>query len=272
LHRSILTGLFACILTLGVTTPAWAEAPSDLNAPAAAPATVPSAAAASAAAPTTTEALPTDGADFAMWNVEPPKPQVAPHPKGSRLARLLHVQRFASGIAARGAAMASVLTRNALRFLGVPYAFGGTSTGGFDCSGYVQHVFAMIGLRLPRTADAQFYATQTVSGGPLPGDLVFSRRTRPVRRTSASRWAVTASSTPRRAAASPSRACTKATGRRAISAPGESPNKGTAGASDAVGSEGFSQALSPSLLPSAERHGAGKARRRREPTTPRGGA
>jgi cell wall-associated NlpC family hydrolase len=174
LHRSILTGLFACILTIGVTTPAWAEAPADVNAPAAAPATVPSAAAAStAAAPTTTEALPTDGADFAMWNVEPPKPQAAPHPKGSRLARLLHVQRFASGIAARGAAMASVLTRNALRFLGVPYAFGGTSTGGFDCSGYVQHVFAMIGLRLPRTADAQFYATQTVSGGPLPGDLVF---------------------------------------------------------------------------------------------------
>jgi cell wall-associated NlpC family hydrolase len=174
LHPSIRTGLFACILTVGFSTPAWAEAPADLNAPVAAPATVQSTAAApAAAAPTTTEAVPTDGADFAMWNVEPPKPQVAPHPKGSRLARLLHVQRFASGIAARGAAMASVLTRNALRFLGVPYAFGGTSAGGFDCSGYVQHVFAMMGLRLPRTADAQFYALQRVAGAPQPGDLVF---------------------------------------------------------------------------------------------------
>ena len=166
MHRSILTGLFVCTLTAGLAGPAWAEPGPDPSAPAAAAATVPSA----------TAAAPTDGADMAMWNVEPAKSEIAPAPKPSRLARLLHVQRFASGIAARGAAMASALTRNALRFLGVPYAFGGTSTGGFDCSGYVQHVFAMTGHRLPRTADAQFYyAGRPVAGNvPLqPGDLVF---------------------------------------------------------------------------------------------------
>ncbi|MBV9439790.1 MAG: C40 family peptidase [Candidatus Eremiobacteraeota bacterium] len=69
--------------------------------------------------------------------------------------------------------MASRLTRNAMRFLGVPYAFGGTSGYGFDCSGFVQHVFAMAGLRLPRTADAQYYAARRISGAPKAGDLVF---------------------------------------------------------------------------------------------------
>ena len=51
--------------------------------------------------------------------------------------------------------MARALTSSALRFLGVPYVFGGTSTAGFDCSGFVQHVFAMLGIGWPRTADAQ---------------------------------------------------------------------------------------------------------------------
>ncbi|MBV9609819.1 MAG: C40 family peptidase, partial [Acidobacteria bacterium] len=48
---------------------------------------------------------------------------------------------------------ASPLIRTALRFLGAPYLFGGTSPRGFDCSGYVQAVFAEIGVRLPRMAD-----------------------------------------------------------------------------------------------------------------------
>jgi cell wall-associated NlpC family hydrolase len=80
--------------------------------------------------------------------------------------------RFASRVLARTSLIAQRLTRSALRFLGVPYVFGGTSTSGFDCSGYVQHVFAMLGIHLPRTADAQFYAGGYVRY-PHPGDLVF---------------------------------------------------------------------------------------------------
>ncbi len=83
------------------------------------------------------------------------------------------IGRFAGGVLARTSRMATALTRSALRFLGVPYAFGGTSTSGFDCSGFVQHVFAMLGVALPRTADAQYDFGHRAVGGPRPGDLVF---------------------------------------------------------------------------------------------------
>jgi cell wall-associated NlpC family hydrolase len=169
LLRPILTGFFVFALSAGVSVPALADPATDLG-------PTPATTAAAANAPSATENGPTDGADLAMWNVEPTKSEIAPAPAPSRTSRILHflhVQRFASGIAARGAAMASSLTRNALRFLGVPYAFGGTTAGGFDCSGYTQHVFAMMGLHLPRTADAQYAVTHPIEGSPKPGDLVF---------------------------------------------------------------------------------------------------
>lgn len=55
---------------------------------------------------------------------------------------------------------------------GIPYVWGGTSTRGFDCSGYVQHAFGRAGVKLPRTAAEQQRATRRVSD-PRPGDLVF---------------------------------------------------------------------------------------------------
>ena len=83
------------------------------------------------------------------------------------------LSRFASRVIARTGRIAQQLTRSALRFVGVPYVFGGTSRSGFDCSGYTQHVFAMLGLHIPRTADAQYYAEHRAKGGPKIGDLVF---------------------------------------------------------------------------------------------------
>ena len=168
MHRSILTGLFVCILSAGpLAAAASAEPTGEQGAPAVVTTSVTSASEAAA---------PTDGADLAMWNATPTKDEdavSASTPVGRRLARTLHLQKFAGGIAARGAAMASNLTKNAMRFLGVPYAFGGTSAYGFDCSGYVQHVFAMNGVHLPRMADEQYYAGKTFAGQPRVGDLVF---------------------------------------------------------------------------------------------------
>lgn len=55
---------------------------------------------------------------------------------------------------------------------GVPYVWGGTSTNGFDCSGYTQEVFSRVGVDLPRTAAQQQAAVKKVSK-PKAGDLVF---------------------------------------------------------------------------------------------------
>jgi len=59
-------------------------------------------------------------------------------------------------------------------FMGVPYVFGGTSPYGFDCSGYVQYVFAKAGISIPRTADVQYdFGTPISTTDLVAGDLVF---------------------------------------------------------------------------------------------------
>jgi cell wall-associated NlpC family hydrolase len=55
---------------------------------------------------------------------------------------------------------------------GIYYVYGGTSTGGFDCSGFTQYVFRQRGVRLPRTAEQQRQSVRTVTN-PRAGDLVF---------------------------------------------------------------------------------------------------
>ena len=66
------------------------------------------------------------------------------------------------------------ILKTASQYKGVPYVFGGTTPKGFDCSGYVQYVFAKNGIRLTRTADTQALEGKFVSKKNLkPGDLVF---------------------------------------------------------------------------------------------------
>jgi len=55
---------------------------------------------------------------------------------------------------------------------GIYYIYGGTTTAGFDCSGFTQYVFNKVGISLPRTAEQQRQATTPVTN-PRPGDLVF---------------------------------------------------------------------------------------------------
>ncbi|MGB9792458.1 MAG: NlpC/P60 family protein [Thermacetogeniaceae bacterium] len=61
----------------------------------------------------------------------------------------------------------------AMRFLGYPYRYGGaTPQSGFDCSGFVQYVFSLNGIKLPRTASQQAGIGTKVMN-PIAGDLVF---------------------------------------------------------------------------------------------------
>lgn len=61
-------------------------------------------------------------------------------------------------------------------FLNLPYTWGGRSSFGFDCSGFVQMLYKEIGISLPRDAYQQISAPQLFAV-PLediqPGDLIF---------------------------------------------------------------------------------------------------
>jgi cell wall-associated NlpC family hydrolase len=60
------------------------------------------------------------------------------------------------------------------RFEGAPYAYGGTSPAGFDCSGLTRYVYRHLGKHIARTAEDQFLESRRISKRHAwGGDLVF---------------------------------------------------------------------------------------------------
>jgi cell wall-associated NlpC family hydrolase len=59
--------------------------------------------------------------------------------------------------------------------LNTPYVWGGTGSGGFDCSGLAQAAYRDAGIALPRVAQDQFDIGPRVPAGSTvqPGDLIF---------------------------------------------------------------------------------------------------
>lgn len=60
----------------------------------------------------------------------------------------------------------------ATTFIGVPYLWGGTSSYGFDCSGFVNRIYDIFDITIPRDANQQEETLKEVFT-PNPGDLLF---------------------------------------------------------------------------------------------------
>ncbi len=87
-------------------------------------------------------------------------------------------------VAPQPSSFVDTIKKESIKHLGVPYVYGGTTTRGFDCSGFTQYVFKSAGVNLPRTSGAQANidksgalagSTTTISNrkNVKAGDLVF---------------------------------------------------------------------------------------------------
>ncbi|WP_438433145.1 C40 family peptidase [Gorillibacterium sp. sgz500922] len=82
--------------------------------------------------------------------------------------------RAADAASSRPGARGRRIREQAVRFLGLPYLWGGMSSYGYDCSGFAYSMHRSQGILLPRDASDQARGGLAVEPGrELPGDLLF---------------------------------------------------------------------------------------------------
>jgi LysM repeat protein len=70
------------------------------------------------------------------------------------------------------------LLSEATSHMGTPYVWGGSSAGGFDCSGFIYYVFKEAGAdSVKRLSSEGYYSRSYYVNNPQPGDLVFFENT-----------------------------------------------------------------------------------------------
>lgn len=62
--------------------------------------------------------------------------------------------------------------------IGTPYVYGGNTTSGFDCSGFVKYVYTNAMVNISRKSSLDYFMNDTtIVANPVPGDVVFFKNT-----------------------------------------------------------------------------------------------
>lgn len=94
------------------------------------------------------------------------------------LSFLLVTVPFAGNTEASTLVNSNELIATAKNLIGTKYRSGGTTTAGFDCSGFVSYVFDDLGINLPRSSSGMHATgTKVDKDELLSGDLVFFNTT-----------------------------------------------------------------------------------------------
>ena len=96
-------------------------------------------------------------------------------PEGNQgRAASVEVSVPASGSSGSSSDLGQQIATYAQQYVGYPYVYGGKSPSGFDCSGFMQFVFAQFGYQINRTATAQLANGYYVEYDDLkPGDIIY---------------------------------------------------------------------------------------------------
>lgn len=82
-----------------------------------------------------------------------------------------------SGSSVSGQVNVNTAIAEAKKLVGIPYVYGGQTTAGFDCSGFIYYVFKMAGSTMSRQSSDGYYNRSYYIDSPQVGDLVFFQNT-----------------------------------------------------------------------------------------------
>lgn len=112
------------------------------------------------------------GYSYSWTSEAPAAPQQAAQPASQGVAQASNNTQQDSGVSTQSNASAGGIVGTAYKGVGQGYVYGGPAVPGqWDCSSFVQWVYAQHGIDLPRTTWSQF-ASATPTSTPQPGDLV----------------------------------------------------------------------------------------------------
>lgn len=93
---------------------------------------------------------------------------------GKTAAKSENLRKLDSKFDGKISGSAKDILKDAEKYLGSPYKFGGNSSSGFDCSGLTTKVFDDNGLKLPRRSADQANSGKNIDVEEVkPGDLLF---------------------------------------------------------------------------------------------------